>query len=295
MAILARTVRVVGAIALSAVSIAAQSQTPPAPAPAPAAPPATGQAPAASIPVFVDDLLRARIAQGGLAFGVPVSLAVACRQAGGPNQIQLGFEAGVPMNAPRPLSIMFAIVDRAGRVLNAGKRIVSDPAETDEGRLTFAMPITPGLYKLRLAVSDAAGRIGAAETDVAGYLTPMGSVRVSDVLMAWSRADGQYRFLGLPEAPARTHAVRVSLEIYNDAPTADRAAQTWAVQFTLTAEHDTMPAFEQKAVATGPGTALAASVVLPMDKIPSGLYTLRAAVLNGVSVLGSVTRQLHVE
>ena len=54
------------------------------------------------------------------------------RAAGGPNQIQLGFEAGVPMNAPRPLSIMFAIADRAGRVLNAGKRIVSDPAETDE-------------------------------------------------------------------------------------------------------------------------------------------------------------------
>jgi hypothetical protein len=292
MAILVWTVRVVGAIALSAVSIATQSQTPP----APVVPPATGQAPpVSSTPVFVDDLLRARIAQGGLAFGVPVSLAVACRQAGGPNQIQLGFEAGVPMNAPRPLSIMFAIVDRAGRVLNAGKRIVSDPAETDEGRLTFAMPIPPGLYKLRLAVGDAVGRIGAAETDVAGYLTPMGSVRVSDVLMAWSRADGQYRFLGLPEVPARTHAVRVSLEIYNDAPTEDRAAQTWAVQFTLTTEHDIVPAFEQKAAATGPGTALAASVVLPVDKIPSGLYTLRAAVLNGVRVLGSVTRQLHVE
>jgi hypothetical protein len=294
MAIGAKTVRVVGAIALSAISLAAQSQTPP--APAPAAPPASAQTPpVSSTPVLVDDLLRARIAQGGLAFGVPVSLAVACRQAGGPNQIQLGFEAGISVNAPRPLSIMFAIVDRGGRVLNAGTRIVSDPAETEEGRLTFAMPITPGLYKLRLAVADAVGRIGAAETDVAGFLTPMGSVRVSDVLMAWSRPDGQYRFLGLPEAPARTNSVRVSLEIYNDAPPADRGAQAWAVQFTLTGEHDTTPAFDQKATATGPGAAVAASVVLPIDKLPSGLYTLRASVLNGANALGSVTRQLRVE
>jgi len=287
---------VVGAIALSAMSLAAQSQAPPAPAPAAAAPPATAQTPPVpSTPVFVDDLLRARIAQGGLAFGVPVSLAVACRQAGGPNQIQLGFEAGIPVNAPRPLSVMFAIVDRSGRVLNAGKRMVSDPAETDDGRLTFAMPIAPGLYKLRLAVADAVGRIGAAETDVAGYLTQLGSVRVSDVLMAWSRPDGQYKFLGLPEAPARTHSIRVSLEIYNDAPPADRGAQAWAVQFTLTGEHDITPAFDQKAAATGPGAAVSASVVLPMDKLPSGLYTLRASVLNGVNALGSVTRQLRVE
>jgi hypothetical protein len=285
-------VRLAGAmLALCSAALVAQAQTP-----APAPPSAPAQLPpVATAPVIVDDQLRARIAQGGLAFGVPVSVAAASRQAGGPAQIQLAFEASVPIRTPRPLTVMFGLVDRSGRLLNAGRRVVSETADTDDGRLTFAIPMTPGLYRLRVAVADAVGRIGAAEIDIAGYLTQMGGLRVSDVLLAWARADGKFRFLGLPDAPSGAKSVRVSLELYADPAQTPAAPHAWAVQFTLTGEHDTKPVFDQQAAATGTATAVAASVVMPLEKLGPGTYTLRAAVTDGTTALGSVSRQLHIE
>lgn len=241
-------------------------------------------------PVVVDDALRARIAQGGLAFGVPMTVGVAWRQAAGPEQLQLGAEVSVPVSTPRPLTVLYALVDRAGRLLNAGRRVVTNLADTDAGRLTFTMPAAPGLYRLRVAAADASGRIGSTETDVAGFLTQAGSLRVSDVLVSWSRADGPFRFLGLEETPPGTTSIRVSVELYPEAA----APAPLAVRFSLSRESESAPPFAQEVTPAAQGRTLAGSATIPLSTIATGTYTLRATIVSGATVLGSVSRPLRV-
>ena len=153
---------------------------------------------------------------------------------------------------------------------------------SDSGRITFTLPSAPGVFRLRVAVGDASGRIGSTETDLAGFLTQLGPVRVSDVLTSWARADGQFRFLGLEDPPPGVTSLRVSIEIYPDATPS-------AQPFT-----DSTAMVTRDATATGQGPTVAGSVTIPIDTLPPGGYTLRATILTGTSVLGSVSRPLRL-
>jgi len=52
--------------------------------------------------------------------------------------------------------------------------------------LSFAVPVTPGRYRVRFAVADAAGAVGSLETEVAARLHQVGPFVTSDLLTAAS-------------------------------------------------------------------------------------------------------------
>ena len=114
---------------------------------------------------------------------------------------------------------------------------------------------------------------------------------MSDVLTSWARADGQFRFLGLEDPPPGVTSLRVSIEIY---PDATPSAQPFTVRFSVTGEHDSTAMVTRDATATGQGPTVAGSVTIPIDTLPPGGYTLRATILTGTSVLGSVSRPLRL-
>src|SRR4029079_1251960 len=69
-----------------------------------------------------DEALVERLAQGGAAFGVPISLATALRQDPASPQLQLGVTVQMPSVVAGPLVAMFAVVNEQGRIVQQGRK-----------------------------------------------------------------------------------------------------------------------------------------------------------------------------
>ena len=83
-----------------------------------------------------------------------------------PPGLQLGVNIQMPANVAAPLVAMFAIVDQAGKVVNAGRQPVPAAPAGEDYQLAFPIGVAPGAYRLRFAVADAAGNIGSVEQSV---------------------------------------------------------------------------------------------------------------------------------
>jgi VWFA-related protein len=236
-------------------------------------------------PVPVDEALRTRIASGGVAFGVPIALATSFRRdPAGAGTVQIGVNVQMPANVAAPLVAMFAIVDQAGKVVNAGKQAVQSAPPGEDYQLAFPIGITPGSYRLRFAVADAAGNIGSVEQGVDARLPRLGAVSVSDLVTTWNDADGKRRFLALETVPAAATSVRAFLELYPEGGT-----PALEVRFFVLKAGESTSVLEETRTPLPDGTALAAAIDIPVGTLGSGSYTLRATVIEGGVETGTVT------
>ena len=236
--------------------------------------------------VPIDDALRARLAQGGVAYGVPIALATALRRERAGDRVELGVNALMPANAPGPLTTMFTLVNEAGQAVQAGKKSATQTTASEDYRVALGIPIAPGVYRLRVAVADAAGNIGSVETSVDATLKKIGRFTVSELFLTWSGADATPRFLALETIPADAATLRVALELY---PDDSAAVDDVSVRFELVLAGASSAALTDDARAIQDGTLLSAGVDAPVKDLAAGVYTVKATILESGKEIGVAT------
>lgn len=234
--------------------------------------------------VTAEQQMTEAINEGQAHYNVPIRLAVSRRRAAS-GQIELAIGADVPGKVPGPVTVQFGLVDKAGQ-LRTGKR----PLEAAPGasyRLTFPLPVAPGPYSLRFAVTDATGSVGSLSTSVDAALVPLGPLDVSDVLTWWMDARGKAQFLVLDEIPAGVAALGAGLEVYPK-PGATFPEHV-VVTMALVPVGTSTPVIRKDVTPLSGGDLLRAEASLPLAGVPAGRYVLSATVTVDGSEVGTVT------
>ena len=239
--------------------------------------------------VPIAEQLKTTLAQGGVAFGVPIALGTAQRRDPASNALQLGVNVQVPSSVQGPLIAMYGLVNEAGEIKQAGRRDVPMPSPGEDYLLAFPVPIETGKYRLRFVVADAKGNIGSLEHGVTAGLAHFGAFSVSDLFTMWAGADRQPRFLALERLPEGAATVGASLELYPDNANPPEVV----VRFALTALGGETALIEREITPEVVGTARQAIAELPVDDLQPGAYVIHAAVVEAGTVTGTVTSTIR--
>ena len=181
-----------------------------------------------------------------------------------------------------PLDATFGLLDEAG-VLKSGKRSV--PVVADSGyAVTYAIPVKPGPYQLRIAVGDARGNVGAVSMAMNASLNVMGGLLASDLLTWTPDSAGRMRLLVVEDLPTDVKTLTGMLELY--APSA--LPTDLAVRFALL-EADGRSVQENTAALSPGAGMLRADAQIAVGSLPPGRYVIRADVSVGGRHIGSVT------
>jgi VWFA-related protein len=264
-------------------AVAAGSSAPAAAAAAPAPPPARKV-------LSIDEQLRAAIATGRPLPGIDIGIARTLRRATDPAQVSIDVAVEVPSSARGPLKAVFGVVDAVG-ALRSGRQDVEPAADGKAYRLSFSLPVAPGTYKLRFAVADATGAVGAVESVVDARLSPIGPFVASD-LLRWTGNAAGAQPLTRDVLPAAATRLIAAIELY---PVAGAAAPADVlVRLELCeAGADQTPVIERLVTPDSRGDKLTAEAEFPLDRLPAGKYSIRATVLSGATVLGTVSAPLE--
>jgi VWFA-related protein len=246
-------------------------------------------APAPVVTASVDEQLKAGVAKGALAYGVPLTLATVLRRGASAAQLELGAHVEVPSGVPGPLTVVFGLVDSAG-TLRTGRTVVPAPAGGANYRVSLSLPVAPGSYRLRFAVADAGGKVGSIGTGVSANLGRLGPFLASDVLTSWNAADGKPQFLALEEVPVAATGLRAFLELYS-ASNAPMPANV-RVQWSLLGG-GAQPVAVQAVVPSNANDRLTAAGQFALDTLPLGTYELRATVLVDGTAVGTVSTSMR--
>lgn len=244
-----------------------------------AARPASATATAARAPsaapgalVTPAEQMRRAIASGRALQGIDVSVDRSVRRGADPAQVSIDVVIAVSPAARAPVSTTFGLVDAGGAIRTSDKTL--DAPDPDGGyRLAFSVPVAPGAYKLRFAAADASGAVGAIESSVDATLTAMGPFQASGISIE-----------PLPGSPRR---ILAAIELYPaGAPPSDVLVKMAIVP------DGAEPAVERVIVPEPGDGALRAEAEFALDALPPGRYSVRAVVVSGATVLGTVTRPL---
>lgn len=117
--------------------------------------------------VDIDAMLRNAVTQRGVDPAVAIGIATQIIFDDKTSQRQLGVSVQMPSNVAGPVTLMFSLVDEAGKSVQAGRKELAKTAAGQDYRFAFALPVTtPGNYSLRVAAADANRRVGRAEVPV---------------------------------------------------------------------------------------------------------------------------------
>jgi VWFA-related protein len=242
-------------------------------------------APAPTVVVPVDDQLQAAVAKGVPNYGVPVAVATIVRRGDTTATIDVDANLEVPASARGPLTVMFGLLDGAGK-LETGRKTIEAPATGGTYRVSLSLPVAPGTYRLRFAVADASGHVGSIDAPVTAELGHVGPFLTSDVMTSWSGVDGKPQFLALEEVPPAATDLNAFLELYpaTDATLPADVQVQWSVMGS-----GLQPAAEQSAVPVRSTDRLTAAGQFTLESLAPGTYELRATVLVDGRAVGIVS------
>lgn len=236
--------------------------------------------------VAVEALLRQRIATGGQAFGVPLTVAALMRGNPALPQHDAGISVRVPGDVQAPLILLFALVDDAGTVPpgGSGRRDIAPHTAGDDHEVTFLVPVPANAkgYRLRVAVADAQGRVGGIERHVMNTVVAAGPVTMSPVFLSWSTTDDR-RYLAFDVAPRAASALSCTIDVYAGATT----PPDLSVRSFFYRNGSTTSELEREVVLSPTGAVLTGTVTVPIAELPSGDYVVTATVMSEGRPLGS--------
>lgn len=241
--------------------------------------------PGPSVQPTAAEQVTAAIKEGQPLFSVPIRLAVAMRRASS-NQVELGIGMEVPSSVKGPLTMTFGLVDEVGG-LRQGSRPLPVPPAGSNYRLTFPMPVAPGKYSLRFAVTDATGSVGSLETPIDAKLAVMGTLNASDVLTWWTDSTGKAQFLALDEIPAGVANLGAGIELYPQPGTSFPEDVT--VRMSLVPAGKTEPVVIRDVTPLVGDNMLRAEAMLPLANVAAGTYVLKASITVGGKSVGEAT------
>jgi hypothetical protein len=242
-------------------------------------------APTPPTQVPVDVQMRKAVESGTPFYGVPLAVGTALRRGASDREINLDMNVAVPGSVTGPLTVMFAVGDKAGFV-KSGRTTIAAPTPSGDYRASLSLPVPPGDYRVRFAVADGEARVGSVQTNLTAALNHVGPFLASDLLTGWSGAANTPEFLALERVPATATHLLSSLEIY-PAPGESLPADV-SVRFELVSANEAVVDDVNASLSTVTG-ALHADGQFPLQALPAGSYTLRASVFRGSTLVGTIT------
>jgi VWFA-related protein len=210
-------------------------------------------------------------------------------------RVVVSAEVGRGGTSPAGLAIGFAIVDDKGKVAASSYQKVADdaPATADRPVSYLASAVVePGRYTLKLAAVDARGRRGSVEHPVRALLTTIGSLEVSDLVVAAPPAHAGESLRPGVEPAIDAGSVVGLVELHAPEASALRSA---AVSIELATE-ETGPALVSAPARLSDvsGSHRVAQGAVSLALVPPGRYVARAVVSLGGKPAGQVTRPVVV-
>lgn len=238
----------------------------------------------------IDKQLMNAVAGGFVDVAVPVTVATVLRRDAQSSQLQLGVNLQIPPDVPGPVTMMFSLMDEAGKPLPglAGRKQLTPPAPGQDYRFSFALPLAAaGRYSMRVSAADANGKVGATEQRVDAQLGKIGAFSASSMLIGWSAADGVQKLLALDTLPPEAANMQVSLELYPD--DAAGMATDVAVNLSITKIGDAKPVIEKQIRPSATGMVLSSAVDVDVKTLTPGTYSVKATVVQSGKEIGTVT------
>jgi VWFA-related protein len=247
--------------------------------------------------VTTEQQLQRALLEGTSWFDVPVTVATSVRRAPNGSQVELGINLMVPAEIPAPLSVGFAVVDKAGRVQKSGMVRVPAVEGAADHRTSFASEVPAGEFRLRIAVADAAGALGSVELPVRARLNAAGRFYTSELQTFSVDAAGRRRFLALERIPDSATHVGVALELYN-AGAGELQEPLPLVRLDVNRVGTTVPVASQTITPVAVERVLRAQAFVVLAGLDPGTYALTTTILdNGapVAVLSTTVRKVAVD
>jgi hypothetical protein len=265
------------AVAVTVSRPAVKVHAPPRAAAAPVTLTGTRATPAPSAPKSAEERLRDALAAGRTEPGIPIRVAHALTSRGDPAKITLYLR--VQFGGATPVNTLLGVVDGRGHV-NTGR--VPIQSDGDGHRVDVTIGLDPGPHKIRFAVADETGTLGAIEFAVDAQLHRLGPFLASD-LIRWTTDPADGPTVSFDDIAASASETRVSLELYPTAGATPPSDVLVKMEFA---------GIERIVTPEARDGLLAADAVFPLERVGSGSHELRATVMSGTSVLGTVTRTL---
>jgi VWFA-related protein len=240
----------------------------------------------------IDEVLRQRIAVGGHAFGVPLTVAALVRGDPTSERQDVGISIRVPADVPAPLSLRFALVDDQGRIVGGGdKRDIAPRTTGDDNEVTLLTGVKASAqgYRLRVAVADANGRVGSVERRVMNAMVSVGPLRLSQVFLNWSTTDGR-NYLAFDVAPHSATELSCTMDVYPGAA----APADPSVRFFFYRDGSPTTVLEREVALAPSASAMVATVSISMSELSPGSYSMTATVMDAGRPLGSQSASFTV-
>lgn len=276
------------AIALSVKRPGTKVETPPRIAAAPVTVTGTRAATGPSATVPAEERVRTAMATGRRETGLPIVAGHTIRRAADPGLLTLEMQFEVAGPATPPLKPAVGLVVERGPLRSAAPRI--EPAGEGRYRVDLSVSVPAGLHKVRFAVADAAGAIGAIEYPVNAQPRQIGPIRTSD-LLRWTGTANERKPLHLSEVASDVATIGAGLELYDT--TGSIPPPDLIVKFELIGrDRNAPPVIERLVTPEVRDAMLVAEAEFPLGRLGSGEYELRATIMSGPTVLGSTATPL---
>lgn len=197
------------------------------------------------------------------------------------SHVEMDVSVEIPASVTGPLRLMYGVMDERGKLADVGRSQLTQANQHDY-QVAFPIHVTTGQYRLRVVASDANGHIGSVEKPVAAALARTGRYVRSDLLTAFSDAQGASKFVTLDTLPKDARTLIVRLELYPDGSGRNGTLQ---VRFQLLQSDRHSAIATEEITPPASGTTRVAAATLPIQALGAGSYTIRATVFeNGAEV-----------
>jgi VWFA-related protein len=197
------------------------------------------------------------------------------------------------------IALGYALLDGSGRIVSSHfERQLNTPVNAERSIqrfVTAAEGDAPGIYGLKLAVVDSAGKRGSVQHAFRAQLTQAGEVRAADLLIGETAMAGE-----TGPAPAvagdftDADSLHGYLELYSDSA---EVLKTAAVVLEIAAKEDSRALESAPALVDERGGNTSRRVVegvLPIALLPPGEYHVRAVISVDGRKLGQVIRPFRI-
>jgi hypothetical protein len=196
---------------------------------------------------------------------------VVSRRLGDPNRRFMVIAMAEPVEAGTTIvSTAAALYDQSGRQIAVW---ISKPDDLVNPPVRAGLLAAPGTYRLRVAAADAAGRLGAVDSQVTAQLTPAGSLSLSSLVLGVTDASGDFR----PKfelGPADSTAAAF-FELYGGRTSMQLGA---AVEVAAAPGGPALVSAQPRWNSTTESDRFTATAQLPIASLPPGDYIVRAIV-----------------
>jgi len=244
------------------------------------------------------DLLREALASPRTATALPLVLSHTTLRTDTRDRVRLilSAEIGRGLSAPGGVNVAYVLSDSAGRVVGSasGKGPLPVAGQGAGAALAYVevLAIPPGVYSVKLAAMDTAGRIGSILHHVDAQVEKGERASLSDLVLVDPARRSSDQLTPLADGRVIGDRVDTYLEVYPD-----RQTRLTSVAFEISERPDS-PALlsgasmPQEEDAGGRWTA---GVTVDLRVLPPGVYTMSARALAGDRVIGRVSRPFRRE